>query len=83
MIKRGNLKPHHKWYTLADGRMFGSHERSCFFCKHCTDIFYDYTHGPYMFYCELGLDGIDEPNYIELAFQGKCPKWDGGEMNND
>jgi hypothetical protein len=26
----------------------------CAFCKHCTDLFYDYTNGPYMFICELG-----------------------------
>lgn len=25
----------------------------CVFCKNCTDIFYDYTNGPYMFLCEL------------------------------
>lgn len=33
-----------------------------------------------MFYCELGLDDEKhEQNYIKLAFEGKCPKWDGGE----
>lgn len=25
---------------------------NCVFCKHCTDIFWDYTHGPYMIFCE-------------------------------
>ena len=25
----------------------------CFFCKHCTDIFYDYTVGPYALVCDL------------------------------
>ena len=30
-------------------------ERSCFFCDHCTDIFWD-TKGPYMFFCEVDAD---------------------------
>ena len=30
-----------------------AHPRGCFFCKHCTDVFYDYTNGPYMIICEL------------------------------
>lgn len=29
---------------------------SCYFCKHLTDIFWDYTNGPYAFACEKGLD---------------------------
>ena len=33
-------------------------ERSCFFCQHCTDIFFDYTHGPYLLLCTAnGLKG--------------------------
>jgi len=31
-------------------------ERSCFFCRHCTDIFFDYTHGPYLFICREGVN---------------------------
>ena len=26
-------------------------DRSCFFCKHCTDVFYDWD-GPYAFSCD-------------------------------
>ena len=25
---------------------------TCFFCEKCTDIFWDYSNGPYMFTCE-------------------------------
>ena len=32
---------------------------SCFFCDHLTDIVYDYTNGPYMFFCDLAKS-IDE-----------------------
>lgn len=27
-------------------------ETCCLFCKHCTDIFWDYTNGPYWMFCE-------------------------------
>lgn len=39
---------------------------SCFFCDHCTDIYYDYENGPYMFICaecqetDKGLSGSCE-----------------------
>jgi hypothetical protein len=46
-----------------------AHERSCFFCKHCTDIFYDYTHGPYLLFCDIDCD-------IESAFKGQCDKFE-------
>jgi hypothetical protein len=29
-----------------------AHPRGCFFCKHSTDVFWDYD-GPYMIICEL------------------------------
>lgn len=43
-----------------------AHPRSCFFCDNCTDIFFDYTNGPYMFFCavdgntDTGLSGLCE-----------------------
>ncbi len=40
-------------------------ERSCFFCQHCTDIFFDYTNGPYMFLCS---EGVNTSN----GLKGKC-----------
>lgn len=27
-------------------------DNSCAFCRHCTDLFYDYTNGPYLFICD-------------------------------
>ena len=84
MNKRSELKPNHRWFELEDGRIFGAHKNSCLFCKHCTDIFYDYTNGPYMFFCDLGLnDARLEKNYVKLSFEGKCDKWesDGGNKS--
>lgn len=31
-------------------------EKSCLFCEHCTDVFWDYTNGPYMLVCDVGAD---------------------------
>ena len=31
-------------------------DRDCVFCKHCTDIFWDYTNLIYMIFCELNID---------------------------
>lgn len=46
---------------------------SCFFCDHLTDIFWDYTNGPYMFICENKkmADGNDE-DPIEKGMLGLC-----------
>lgn len=33
-----------------------AHKNSCFFCKRCTDIWWDYTNGPYMWLCTKEVD---------------------------
>ena len=45
-----------------------AHPKACFFCDHCTDIFYDYTNGPYMFICDK-----DHNDEIQRGLAGKCP----------
>jgi len=35
-------------------------EESCCTCKHCTDVFWDYSNGIYMLICELEDEGTDE-----------------------
>jgi hypothetical protein len=72
MNVRKKLMPNHRVFTLEDGRKFGAHKNSCLFCKHNTDIFYDYTNGIYMIICGLGLDD----DCIVKAFDGKCNKWE-------
>lgn len=39
--------------------------RCCLFCGSCTDVFWDYTHGPYGFVCDLDMD-------IERGVMGEC-----------
>lgn len=43
-------------FKCADGNTYMCRPKSCFFCKHCTDIFYDWTHGPYKFICDIKED---------------------------
>lgn len=50
-------------------------KNTCFFCDHLTDIFWDYSNGPYMFVCD-----IDEE--INDGLAGNCVKFEEtGEEN--
>ena len=40
-------------------------EKACVFCDHCTDVFWDYTNGPYMVFCDISAD-------TEKGFIGHC-----------
>ena len=49
-------------WVRSDGKVYGLKTRkSCLICKHCTDIFWDYTNGPYMTICEKSCDESDLP----------------------
>ena len=51
-----------------------AHPRSCFFCRHLTDIFWDYTNGPYMFFCELHhMEKETDEDPIDIGLHGNCP----------
>lgn len=57
------FKPNEKYaamftrrYECEDYTCMG-HPRGCLFCKHLSDVFWDYYSGPYMFICDL--DGGD------------------------
>ena len=52
-------------FNCDNGKIYAARYNSCLFCSHCTDIFYDYTHGPYMTFCELG-------NNTDAGFSGDC-----------
>lgn len=43
-----------KLYKSGNGLIYRMPKNHCVFCEHCTDIFYDYTNGPYMFICDKG-----------------------------
>ena len=53
-------------------RLHGSSER-LFFCEHLDDVFWDYTHGPYMFFCEQGEDDMTSKGLL-----GQCQHFKRG-----
>ena len=46
-----------------------AHPRGCLFCQHCTDVWWDYTNGPYMFMCELQTEEHDPTAH---GIYGEC-----------
>lgn len=56
-------------YALEPGLEMWCPETSCVFCAKLRDLVYDYTNGPYLFFCEDDTDGsLTEQGYI-----GECP----------
>ena len=53
-----NLKP----FKCDNGTTYSIPENHCVFCEHCTDIFYDYTNGPYLFFCDIGSGDFNTCN---------------------
>lgn len=60
-------------YYFDDGWGIWAPEKSCCFCRNCTDIFYDYEIGPYAFHC-IKTEGNDNGEYdlTPLVYDGKC-----------
>lgn len=57
----------------GDGYSVKARPNSCFFCKHLTDIVWDYTNGPYMFFCDIHhMTEESEVDPIEIGMRGKC-----------
>ena len=48
-----------------------AHPRSCFFCKYCSDMYFDYQNGPYMYICAYPTKADMEDHSIE-GMNGKC-----------
>lgn len=40
-----------KHFQCDSGRIYELPSEACVFCEHCTDIFWDYSHGIYMLIC--------------------------------
>ena len=47
-------------YKCENGITYEVKEDSCYICDHCTDIWWDYTHGPYMSLCKLEIDRLQD-----------------------
>jgi hypothetical protein len=66
-----------KHFECENGKTYAFPKTHCVFCKHCADIFYDYTYGPYMFICEFGLT----PDITET--ECKCEKFEDNRYEFD
>lgn len=62
-------------FVFEDGLEVWCPEKSCIFCKHCTDIFYD-SSGPYGFACKLDLMG--EKDLFDKGYVGECELFKDG-----
>ena len=49
-------------------------EKSCLFCRKCDDIIWDYTNGPYCFFCEEDVEWKKE--LTERGAIGECEYFD-------
>ena len=53
-------------FECSNGNIYFFPKKHCAFCGNCTDIFFDYTNGPYMFSCDLGCESWETcGNFIE------------------
>ena len=64
-----SLEGRHK-YVVEPGFTIWAPEKSCLFCRKCNDIIWDYTNGPYCFFCEEDTDG--KKDLTERGCIGEC-----------
>lgn len=62
------MKGHERTYFLNDPlhpkggiTITCKDDHDCVFCKHCTDIYWDYTHLIYMIFCDIDNDPWKRP----------------------
>ena len=70
-------------YELENHSVYAMPVTHCVFCKHCSDIFYDYTNGPYMFMCDKQLEPtLTEESCICDGFEHNGYKFDAEEYES-
>lgn len=57
-------------YIIEPGFAIWAPEKSCMFCKKCDDLIWDYTNGPYVFFCDEDVEGTKE--LAERGAVGEC-----------
>lgn len=55
-MEKDNLKP----FECENGLVYSIPSNHCAFCKHCSDLFWDYSSGPYMFICDLNCEDFEK-----------------------
>lgn len=51
-----HIPPNFKLWHCKNGKDYVAPDTACMFCKHCDEIIYDFTNGPYLFCCVVGGD---------------------------
>ena len=46
-------------FKCDNGKIYMLPKDHCAFCDNCTDIFFDYTNGPYLFLCNKGCEDYE------------------------
>lgn len=55
-------------------------DKSCVFCNNCTNVLFDYTNGPYMFFCEKAIDKDGVMDVEKMGgIYGKCESFEPKE----
>lgn len=54
-------------------------EKDCALCKHCYDVLWDYTNGPYMFICDVGETSEDK-HYCDKFEEKENPVYGDPDM---
>ena len=62
---KNNMKLYKCHDSIGPGVTVRAPERCCLFCKHCSDVYWDYTHGPYMMICAADHEET-------LGYHAKC-----------
>ena len=58
-------------FESANGKRYLAKPNSCLFCEKCTDVFCDYTNGPYMMVCRDDRETIAGMNGLCSWFKGE------------
>ena len=73
----GDLFTHRK-VLVADGE--------CLVCKHCTDVWWEYSNGPYMVCCEYSFineDGDEEDLSNNKEYGVPCNKYEYDDVERE
>ena len=69
---KNNMKLYKCHDPIGPGVTVRAPERCCLFCKHCSDVYWDYTNGPYMMICSADHEET-------LGYHAKCEYFEEDE----
>lgn len=64
-VYKGETRPYE---IVENGSVWNMPVTHCVFCKHCTDLIYDRSSGPYIFFCDKDLE--ISPGELEFKCDG-------------